>query len=221
MINYALIMAAGRGLRMMPLTQYVPKPMIEVNGSTLISKSIKELKKQIPVIGITVGYKGPELAKHVLEEDVSMIFNTNKQGNAWWIFNTLMRFLNEPVLVLTCDNVVELDLPFLINNYEQLNSPACMVVPVHPVPGIEGDFIIGENGKVTALSRKYVSDIYCSGIQIMNPQTINKLISNLDNFSELWEALISINQLSYSAIYPKNWYTINTLHQLEALKITN
>src|SRR5687767_6015737 len=108
-INYALIMAAGRGTRMMPLTTLVPKAMVPYNGTTLIANGIDGIRKHIPNIYITVGYKGAILAQHVIEHNVTGIFNTEGKDNAWWIFNTLLKFLNEPVYVLTCDNVIELD----------------------------------------------------------------------------------------------------------------
>ena len=40
-------MAAGRGIRMMPLTKNIPKAMAPLNESTLISEAIKELANQI------------------------------------------------------------------------------------------------------------------------------------------------------------------------------
>src|SRR5262245_10638064 len=103
MIKYALIMAAGRGMRMMPLTKDTSKAMITINNFPLIAHTIRQLIHVIPNVAITVGYKGSDLARFVIDEGSSMIFNTNGHGNAWWIFNTLMSHIDEPVLVLTCD----------------------------------------------------------------------------------------------------------------------
>ena len=80
-INHALIMAAGRGARLMPLTEIVPKAMVPYNGSTLIAIGIDKIRKHIPNIYITVGYKGAMLAKHVIEHNVSGIFNTEGRDN--------------------------------------------------------------------------------------------------------------------------------------------
>ena len=60
-------MAAGRGIRMKPLTNKIPKAMAPISGTTLISKGIKQIKKNIKNVHITVGYKGSMLAKHVIE----------------------------------------------------------------------------------------------------------------------------------------------------------
>ena len=42
-LNHAIILAAGRGIRMQPLTNSIPKAMAPINGSTLIAKGIKKL----------------------------------------------------------------------------------------------------------------------------------------------------------------------------------
>lgn len=216
-IQHALIMAAGRGQRMMPLTADIPKAMAIHDGSTLIANSIGKLKKIIPSIHITVGYKGSMLAKHVIEHDISSIFNTDGKGNAWWIFNTLLKQLDEPVLVLTCDNIVELDTELLIKDYFKKNEPACMVVPVKPLAGLEGDYIFQKEGIISELNRNKKSEIYCSGIQLLNPKKINQLVNTTDDFNSVWSQLISIQQLYCSEIYPKDWFTVDTVAQLNSL----
>ena len=125
-------MAAGRGVRMMPLTAVIPKPMAPYLGSTLIADGIRRIRGHVDVIHITVGYKGPKLAEHVIELGVDCVYNTSGKGNSWWIYNTMLKYLDEPLLVLTCDNVVELDFEQLEREYARHNSPACMVVPVAP-----------------------------------------------------------------------------------------
>jgi len=42
-IRHAIIMAAGRGMRMTPLTDAIPKPMAPYDGTTLIARGIKRL----------------------------------------------------------------------------------------------------------------------------------------------------------------------------------
>lgn len=218
-INHALIMAGGRGMRMMPLTDTMPKAMAPFDGTTLIAHGIEKLKEIIPNIHITVGYMGAMLAKHVIEHKVNSIFNTEGQDNCWWVFNTLMKHLNEPVVILTCDNIVQLNFSMLENDYYNLKEPACMVVPVKPVNGLEGDFIFQENNRVTELSRNREGEIYCSGIQVLNPAKINKLMSPCDNFYTLWQNLILKQQLYCSNIYPDKWFTVDTISQLSMANI--
>lgn len=199
---------------MMPLTHSIPKAMAPYAGTTLIGNGIDKIKKHVDNIYITVGYKGSLLAKHVIEHGVAGIFNTEGKDNAWWIFNTLLKHLDEPVLVLTCDNVIDLDINLIYNEYLHFNEPACMVIPVLPVENLEGDFIFHEDNVVTALNRNKKSNIYCSGIQVLNPYKINKMIKVTDNFYDVWDQLIERKQLYCSNVYPLKWYAVDTIEQL-------
>ena len=216
-IRHAIIMAAGRGLRMMPLTDSIPKPMAPYLGSTLIADGISRLVGKLENIHVTVGYKGAMLAQHVIEHGVNSIFNTEGHSNCWWIYNTLLKNLDEPIYVLTSDNVVDLDFDLLAENYFALDAPPCMVVPVKPVPGLDGDYIFHEKQLVKKLSRTEESDIYCSGIQILNPAKINRMTAEGESFYSVWSELIEQRKLIVSSVYPKTWFAVDTMEQLSQL----
>jgi NDP-sugar pyrophosphorylase family protein len=217
-IKHAVIMAAGRGHRLMPLTADIPKAMIPYDGSTLICRGINQIRKQISCVHITVGYRGAMLAEHVIQNGVSSVFNTEGKSNCWWVYNTLLKGLDEPVYVLTCDNVMELDFDLLETDYSNCGGPACMVVPVRPVAGLEGDYIFHRDSVITALSRTRESDIYCSGVQIINPAKVNRLTKEGNDFYSLWTQLIAQQELIASRIYPKRWFSVDTEAQLDRLK---
>jgi NDP-sugar pyrophosphorylase family protein len=212
--RHALIMAAGRGARMMPLTNEIPKPMAPLGGSTLILQGIRNVRRTIPYLHITVGYKARMLADHVIEEGISSILYTEGKGNAWWIFNTLLANLDEPVVVLTCDNLVTLDLEKLCFDYHDLGAPACMVVPVHPIKGLEGDYIFHEKCIVTALDRHRPAPVYCSGVQVLNPRRVRELVTPVEDFSDVWKYLIQQQQLYCSRVIPTKWFTVDTMGAL-------
>jgi MurNAc alpha-1-phosphate uridylyltransferase len=188
-IQNALIMAAGRGQRMMPLTQVIPKPMAPYLDSTLIAQGIQRLRKSVPYIYVTVGYKGAMLAAHLIEQGV-----------------------------LTADNVTELDFDRLAEDYNHLGRPACMVVPVKPLPGLDGDYIeCDSEGFVLSLSRQNPQPTYCSGIQIINPARIRYLTRESDNFSSLWPQLMEVREMKVSSVYPDQWYSVDTIEDLDRI----
>jgi NDP-sugar pyrophosphorylase family protein len=214
MINHAVILAAGRGVRLMPRTKKIPKAMVKIKNQTLILRGIKRIQKYIRNIHITVGYKGSMLAKHVIENKVNSVINTDKKGNAWWIFNFPFCYINEPIFVLTCDNITNINFNLIEKDYIKKGKPECFLVPVKPVKDLEGDYIHKKNFVVTKLSRKSKSDIYCSGIQIINPYKINRIVKNADDFNQVWKKLIFKKKLIVSDVLPKKWFTIDNLKQL-------
>ena len=214
-INHAVVMAAGRGMRMRPLTDSIPKAMAPIGQSTLIANGIKKLKNSIENVHITVGYKGAMLSKHVIEKDVSSVINTESKGNAWWVYNSLLKNLQEPTWVLTCDNIVDLDFQALSEEYFDKQCPACMIVPVKPISGIEGDYIIQDHAnKILEISRTNVSPIYCSGIQVINPAKINMITYESLNFNEVWKQLISQNEIICAEKKLEKWISIDDMNQL-------
>lgn len=217
-IRHALIMAAGRGRRMLPLTSEIPKPMAAYQDSTLIAHGISRIRSQVPNVHVTVGHLASVLAPHLVEHGVSSIFNTNDRSNAWWIHHTLMARLDEPIFVLTCDNVTEVDFGALEADYMRLGMPPCMIVPVAPVEGLEGDYIFREKNVVTRLSRTEKSDIYCSGIQILNPHRVVRSTRPDGDFYAIWRQLIARRMLLVSDVLPTSWFTVDTVGDLDRLQ---
>ena len=219
-IHHALIMAAGRGNRMRPFTDLIPKPMLPYRGDTLIGNSLKELKGCVDQVHITVGYKKAMLSEYLMTRGVDTLINTEGHNNAWWIKHTFMKYIDEPVLVLTTDNITKIDMDFLGSEYQRLDCPSGMLVPVRPIKGIEGDYIFHEQGIVTEIARDKCSDIYCSGIQVLNPyQIAQDLPEDLEDFYSIWRGLIGIKQLKVSAVYPYTWFSVDTLEQAAGLDL--
>ncbi len=218
MINHAIILAAGRGIRLMPKTTKIPKAMVKVKNQTLILGGIKKIQKYIKNIHITVGYKGSLLAKHVIENNVTSVINTNKKGNAWWIFNFPFNLIDEPVFVLTCDNITNVNFKLIEKDYIKKRKPECFLIPVKPIKKLEGDYIHKKKNLVLKLSRKIKSDIYCSGIQVINPYRINKSMKKTEDFNKVWRKLILKKKLIVSDVLPSKWFTIDNVEQLSSYK---
>ena len=67
-VKRAVIMAAGEGRRMLPVTLHTPKPLVRVNGVRMIDSVIKALRQnKIQEIYIVVGYLKEQFA--VLEQE--------------------------------------------------------------------------------------------------------------------------------------------------------
>ena len=200
---------------MKPLTDKIPKAMAPLNQSTLIAEGLKRFKSKIKYVHITVGYRGSMLAKHVIEHDVSSVINTEGKGNAWWLYNSLLKDLDEPSFVITCDNIFNMNLKKYEKEYFNLNSPTCMIIPTKPAKNLDGDYVFFDHkNNVTNISRKTVSSYYCSGIQIINPKKVNYYTKNTENFYKVWSQLISKKKIKCSSTLIKNWFAVDNIAQL-------
>lgn len=214
-VEYGLVMAAGKGSRMRPLTKILPKAMAPYREATLISNNVNLLREACEYVGATVGYMREKLASYCMEIDADFVLNVLENDNAWWIYNTFFRHVHAPVLLITCDNLIDIDLKALLNDYASQGSPDLMVVPT-PVSGdAEGDFLRLDSGNhVLELNREINTGLFCSGLQILNPGKIAASTESVDNFTQVWSQLMEAGVMKASNVRPSSWCAVDTLEQL-------
>ena len=208
MIKSAIILAAGKGRRMLPLTKKIPKALVKIKNKTLIERKINSLRKiKINNIHVTVGHKSFLLSKYLYKKQINSIINTKGQNNTWWIFNTLLGYINENILLSTCDSIIDLNKKFLDREIKKNSKNICTLLLVEANKNFRGDYILIRNNRIKEISRNKKTNFFASGIQIINPFKIRKLLKDqkISNFNELWNFLIKKNKIGYTTIYKKKW----------------
>lgn len=214
MFKNSIILSGGHGTRMMPLTKSIPKALIKVDGIPLIYNSINLLKEYKVDTYITYNYQCLSLFND-LHDKVNGFINTLNQDNSYFLFNSFVKYLDEPIIIMPCDIVTKINLKELFENYIKLDSPVGMLVSTSPVEGVSGDYIThDDNNLVKFLSRDEESDKYCSGIQIINPKKMNDLSESKNNFYEVWDFLIKTRNLKVSDLVPTIWCSYDTVKQI-------
>ena len=64
----AVILAAGEGVRLRPLTLERPKPLIKVDGKTLLEHNLDQLVGVIDEVILVIGYKGNMIKEYIGNE---------------------------------------------------------------------------------------------------------------------------------------------------------
>ena len=118
----AIILAGGRGERLRPITDKIPKPLIPINNMPLIERTIKYLKKYgINEIIISSGYKSNKIESFLKKKKnfgCQIIFSVEKTplGTGGAIKKALKHVDEESFLVLNGDVITNIDLRKILNN---------------------------------------------------------------------------------------------------------
>ena len=206
-------MAAGEGQRMRPLTYEIPKPLLEVHGKTLLEHQIDFLKQYVDSIAVTVGYKSEVVSQRALKYGANLIFQNNDGGNANWLNRTFLRELRSPIVIITCDNLMNVNL-MDVELESMISQNLSYLVGRESDSELKGDRILQNEGCVTAVSQDSNLSLLATGLQILNPGTLSPELI-FDNFHEVWDDLISRQSLCVSRSQPTKWAAIDTLLDLE------
>jgi UDP-N-acetylglucosamine diphosphorylase / glucose-1-phosphate thymidylyltransferase / UDP-N-acetylgalactosamine diphosphorylase / glucosamine-1-phosphate N-acetyltransferase / galactosamine-1-phosphate N-acetyltransferase len=105
---HAVILAAGKGTRLRPLTDTTPKPLIDVNGRPLLEYVLEALPNNIDGITIVIGYLGEQIQKHIGESykeiPVRYVVQERLDGTGGAL-ELLQRDIAEATLVVNADDI--------------------------------------------------------------------------------------------------------------------
>ncbi len=110
----AVILAAGKGVRMLPLTREKPKPLIEVNGKPFLLHLLERLSAagfRDKDIAIVVGYKGEKIEEFLNEHgpDITVIVQQALVGTGDAVYHTQEFVDEEDFIVVGGDNLFSAD----------------------------------------------------------------------------------------------------------------
>lgn len=217
----AMILAAGLGKRLKPLTNDIPKPLLKVGNQSLIERNIRSLLNYgFDEIVINVSYLGNMITEHVLEifPNNKIIFSKESEplGTGGGIKNALKLLGDEPFMLINADI------------YHNINLAAVRTAPKYahlvgvknPEHNIQGDFSLDNN---IVLARSELNDFTWSGISIINPTIFSQLQTQEMPF-DIWNSVLMqfINNNKITAeIYEGIWIDTGTIDRLELANKTH
>ena len=200
-----MILAAGFGKRLNPLTLSSPKPLLNIGKETLLSNTINFLEQfQIKQAIINVHYLGDQIIKYIKKKnfnlDITVINEKEKiLDTGGGIFNAL-KYFNESFLCINPDTIWNLNYIKELKKMESdffLNSKKCNLLVVDKIKSfdknLKGDFNL-QNGLITRKKDENLKFIY-TGLQIINPEAFSNIDEKVFSINKVWNQLIKSNQL--------------------------
>ena len=222
-----MILAAGRGQRMLPLTNTIPKPLIKFNNKHLIEYSIINLKKAgITEIVINLHHLGDQIKK-VLTDGSKWGVNINYSEEPE-LLNTgggIVCAINknllgtEPFILVSADIITDFDFSCLL---PKLSKLAHLILVPNPSFNLNGDFSLYNNelqlpsrdynNKNTQLNYTYASmGVFHQKFFLAPPRKIFPLVESINQAIK--------NRQITAEVYSGLWKNIGTLEELESFSI--
>ena len=206
-ITRAIILCAGFGRRLHPLTLSSPKPLLKIGGKTLLSNTLDILEQfGIKQIVINVHYLADQIIDYIKKNEFNMAITTeNEKGKildtGGGVLNALQHFSNKPFIVVNPDTIWnsnyleelrKMEKEFFINKKNK-----CFLLVVNKNKSfdqsIKGDFNL-ENNLISRKDKENLKYIY-TGIQILTPNVFDHLDLKVFSINKIWDQLIQNSNL--------------------------
>ncbi len=210
----AMILAAGEGRRMRPLTESIPKPLLAVGGTPLIVWHINRLRDAgFTRIVVNVAYLGDQIVRALgdgAQWGVKIAFSREVQPleTAGGIAQALPLLGNEPFLLVNSDIWTDYPLQNLRQKRPQ-SGGAHLVLVNNPAHHPEGDFALDGRNLIT--QDRTLARFTYSGISVIQPQMIRAYPRKRERFPllEVLEWAIAREQVS-GELYGGEWVDVGT-----------
>ncbi len=213
----AMILAAGRGERMRPLTDITPKPLLKAGGKTLIEYSIENLVTAgFTEIVINVAHLGRQIKDYCGNGErwgVSITYSDEGETaleTAGGIAFALPLLGNKPFLVVNADIVCDFPLAKLRN---QEVDQAHLVLIDNPPHHPQGDFALMANGLITGQGGEKLT---FSGIGLYHPDLFQDIPSGPLKLRPLLDRAMQQGRISGEK-FDGLWLDIGTPERLREL----
>ena len=214
----AMIMAAGLGLRMRPLTLITPKPLIKVAGKALIDYGVEKLKAAgVTRIVVNKYYLPDQIEAWAKAQSGSKIITSDESDLVLETGGGISRALPllgpEPFFVLNSDCFwTELGTPALqrLNEAWDADQMDCLLLlcdPVHTT-GFRGgsDFMIEPDCR---LKRQTQNALIYIGAYIVHPRLFADAPSRAFSMNVLWDKAIVKGRL-FGIEHQGHWFDVGT-----------
>lgn len=214
----AMIMAAGLGKRMRPLTATQPKPLVRVAGRPLIDHSLDRLAEAgVAKAVVNVHYLADALEAHVASRKAPRVSISDERDRLLETGGGLIKaqpLLPDPFFCLNSDNVWvdgprdvfrELSMAWQPDKMDAL----LLVVPHTRARNYigKGDFHLDPLGRITRRRTGRIAPFIYTGIQLVSHRLLRDAPEGPFSTNVLWQRAIGEGRL-YGTIHPGIWFEV-------------
>ncbi len=219
----AMLLAAGLGTRMRPLTLTMPKPLVEVAGKPLIDWTLDQLAASgVTEAVVNVHYLADLLRRHlahrqrpgiVISDETERLLDT---GGG--VIKALPLLGAAPFFTCNCDAII-VDAPGQPNAFTRLatawnDTQHDVVMLLHPTDtahGFDGpgDFFADDDGRMRRRAGAASAPYVYAGAYLMHPRVLAGETAEPFSMNRIWDRAIAADRLR-AVIHSGDWYHVGT-----------
>ena len=203
-IRTALILCAGYGKRLQPITNDIPKPLLKVKNTNLLDNALNFVQSLgISNIKINTFYLSEKIQNFIESKNYRLNIDLVSDGEkildtGGGIFNLIKQSEDEDFLILNPDTLWNSNYINTFNKMEKYyfkNNVKNLLMVVNKNKSFDsrfnGDFSLSKN----KLSKEIKNEFIYTGCQILNKKVFQKINNNIFPIYEIWNDLIDNKEL--------------------------
>ena len=224
----AMVLAAGRGERMRPITDTTPKPLIEVGGMTMLDRMLDSLARAgVEKAVVNAWHLGEQIDSQVSGRDapaVTVVHETELLETGGGVANALSLLGNDAFYVANSDVLildgVEPAAKRLAAAWrdDAMDAVLLMQSTVHAF-GYDGkgDYIVAPDSRLTRRAERQIAPYLFAGLQILHPRLFEDCPAGPFSLNRLYDRAQENGRL-YGVVHDGEWLHVGTPHALEAVE---
>ena len=224
----AMVMAAGLGTRLRPLTDFLPKPMMPVANRPVLHHLLNLLHRhEIREVGINL-HAAPDMVRRYfgdgskLDMEIRWSHEPELLGTAGGTKKLEDYWAREALLVTSGDGLHDVDVTYLLGHHQRAGALATLAVKPVPDPSAYGVVILERDGRIRGFQEKpnrdeARSDLANCGVYVIEPEVLDRIPRGtfFDFGHDVWPGLVAAGEPIYAYTTAAYW---NDVGDLDALR---
>jgi len=228
----AMVLAAGFGKRLQPITLQRPKPLVEVAGRSLLERTLDQLaRSNIEEAIVNVHYLGDQIIEFARTRDHSVNITISDERDtvletAGGIVKALPLLGNEPFISVNADTfwvekssaqptISAMGAAF---DADEMDLLLLVCSPSQAIGHSGGlDFVLAEDGRIARAGDTKEGYIY-AGVAVINPRIFDRALATPHSLNRYFDSAIASGRLYGVRLEDAYWYTVSTPESLKAVE---
>ena len=217
----AMVLAAGLGKRMRPITDTMPKPLVRVFGKTLLDYGLDALENaKVKTAVVNMHYLGEQIESHVANRNAPKIILSDERetllDSGGGVKKAMDHFGNEPFYLLNADSFwlegIKPNLELLANTFDEDKMDIILLLSGFTNAigyNGSGDFEMASDGRLERRTEKKMSPFAYAGAAILHPRIFSDTPDGPFSLNLLFDRAIESGRL-FGARMEGLWLHVGT-----------